>query len=334
MNRARISTRWSGTSATSVGLLPDHRDLVVELGRVVRADLGAEAVLERGDDPAAVGVVLRVGAGDDQRVERQAQHVAADLDVALLHHVEHRDLDPLGEVGQLVDRDDAAVAARDQSEVDGLGVAEVAALGHLHRVDVADQVGDRGVRRGELLGVPLVAVAPLDGQLVAELVGPAPRLRRDRVVGVLAELGVADHRRPLVEEADQRAQQPGLALAALAEEYDVVPGEQRPLELGITVSSKPCMPGHGSSPAASLARRLSRSSSRRGFWTWPDSRSWPRVRGVGASVTSSTLVRHATSPPGRRRQAVLRDQPGRGPRRRWSRRAPRRRPPRRGRGRW
>ena len=100
-----------GHLGDQAGLLPDHRDLVIELGRVVGADLGAEAVLERGDDPAAVGVVLGVGAGHHEHVERQPQHVAADLDVALLHHVEHRDLDPLGEVGQLVDRDDAAVAS-------------------------------------------------------------------------------------------------------------------------------------------------------------------------------------------------------------------------------
>ena len=37
--------------------------------------------------------------------------------------------------------------------------------------------------------------------------------------------------RPLVEQADQRAQQPGLALAALAEQHHVVAGDQRPLEL-------------------------------------------------------------------------------------------------------
>ena len=214
-----------------VGLLPDHGDLVLELGRVVGADLRAEPVLERGDDPAAVGVVLRVGAGDDEHVERQPQHVAADLDVALLHHVEHRDLDPLGEVGQLVDRDDAAVAARDQPEVDRLRVAQRAALGDLHRVDVADQVGDAGVGGRELLGVPLVAVPPLDRQVVAELGRAALRLVGDRLVGVLAELGARDHRRPLVEQADQRAQQPGLALAALAEQHHVVAGDQRPLEL-------------------------------------------------------------------------------------------------------
>ena len=83
------------------------------------------------------------------------------------------DLDALGEVGQLVDRDDAAVRARDQAVVDRLRVAERAALGDLDRVDVADQVGDRGVRGGELLGVALVAVPPGDRQVVAELGGPA-----------------------------------------------------------------------------------------------------------------------------------------------------------------
>ena len=221
-----------GHLGDQVGLLADHRDLVLELDRVVGADLGAEAVLERRDDAAAVGVVLRVGAGHDEHVERQPQHVAADLDVALLHHVEHRHLDPLGEVGQLVDRDDAAVAARDQPEVDRLGVAEAAPLGDLHRVDVTDQVGDRGVRGGQLLGVPLGAVPPRDRQRRRR--ARAARRRdsgRDRVEGVLAELGAGDHRRPLVEQADQGAQQPGLALAALAEQHDVVPGDQRPLEL-------------------------------------------------------------------------------------------------------
>ena len=164
VNRARISTRWSGTSATRCASCRIDRDLVLELGRVVGADLGAEPVLERRDDPAAVGVVLRVRARDDEDVERQPQHVAADLDVPLLHHVEHGDLDPLGQVGQLVDRDDAPVRPRDQSEVDGVRVAQRAALGDLHRVHVADQVGHAGVGRGQLLGVPLVTVPPLDRQ--------------------------------------------------------------------------------------------------------------------------------------------------------------------------
>ena len=166
-----------GHLGDQVGLLVDERDLVGQLQRVVRAHLGAEPVLQRGDDPAAVGVVLGVGRGDEQHVERQPQGVAAHLDVALLHHVEHRHLDALGEVGQLVDGHDAAVGARDEAVVDGLGVAERAALGDLDRVDVADQVGHGGVGGGELLGVALAAVPPRDRQVVAEL-GGTPSGRR------------------------------------------------------------------------------------------------------------------------------------------------------------
>ncbi len=220
-----------GHLRAQVRLLQDDADLGVELQRVVRADLGAEPVLERGDDAAAVGVVLGVGAGDHQHVKGETQRVSADLDVALLHHVEHRHLDALGEVGQFVDGDDAAVRARDQPVGDGFGVPEAAALGDLDRVDVADQVGHAGVRRGELLGVALAAVSPLDGEVVTVGGGAADRLRRDRRVRVLTQLGAGDHRRPLVEQPRQGPQQPRLALTALAEQDEVVSGDQRPLHL-------------------------------------------------------------------------------------------------------
>ena len=148
-------------------LLADDGHLVVERPRVVRPDLRPEAVLERRDDPAARGVVLRVRRGDDVQVERQADDEAADLDVALLEDVEQADLDPLGEVGQLVDRDDPAVGPRDEPVVEGQLVGQVAALGDLDRVDLADQVGDRDVGRRQLLGVAPVAGQPVDRGRVA-----------------------------------------------------------------------------------------------------------------------------------------------------------------------
>lgn len=49
---------------------------------------------------------------------------------------------------------------------------------------------------------------------------------------MLTQFGAGDHRRPLVEQADQRAQQPGLALAPFAEQDEVVSRDQRPFELG------------------------------------------------------------------------------------------------------
>ena len=144
--------------------------------RVVRANLGAEAVLERRDDAPAIGVVLRVGAGHDEDIQRQANLVAANLHVALFHDVEQADLDALGEVGQLVDAEDAAIGARHQAVVDGQLVGEVAPLGDLDRVHLADQVGDGDVRRGQLLAVAPVARDPVDRRVVA-LLGDA-RLAR------------------------------------------------------------------------------------------------------------------------------------------------------------
>ena len=157
---------------------------------VVRADLGADAVLERRDDLAARGVVLGVGGEGDQHVERQADRVALDLDVAFLQDVEQADLDLAGEVGQLVDREDAAIGARQQAEVHRQLAAELqAALGGLDRIDVADHVGDGHVRRRELLDVARLARQPAIGisspsaltRCLAER-----RQRRDRVVVDLA----------------------------------------------------------------------------------------------------------------------------------------------------
>ena len=48
----------------------DDRHLGLDVERVVGADLGAEAVLQRRDDPAAVRVVLGVGRGE--RASRRA----------------------------------------------------------------------------------------------------------------------------------------------------------------------------------------------------------------------------------------------------------------------
>ncbi len=184
-----------------MALLGNHGNLVVQLDRVMGADLGTEAVLEGGDDAAAVGVVLGVGGRHQQYVQRQPQDVATHLDIALLHHVEQRHLDALGQVGQLVDGHDPAVAARYQSIVDRLGITEAASLGHLDGVDVAHQVTNGGVRGGELFRITLAAVAPADRQLITELGGAAQGGWRDRLVRVLPQLGSGDHRCPFVEQA-------------------------------------------------------------------------------------------------------------------------------------
>ena len=195
------------------------------------ADLGAEAVLERRDDAAAVRVVLGVRRRHQHDVERQADLVAADLHVALLEHVEQADLDALGEVGELVDGEDAAVGARHEAVVQGELVGQVATLGHLDGVDLADEVGDRRVGRGQLLAEAAFAVHPLDRRLVAVLGDELARVLGDRCVRVVVDLAAGDDRHPLVEQRGERADHAGLGLTALTEEDHVVAGEQGVLEL-------------------------------------------------------------------------------------------------------
>jgi hypothetical protein len=115
--------------------------------------------------------------------------------------------------------------------VNGLRVAEGTALGHLDRVDVADQVAHAGVRRGQLLAVPLPAVPPGHRQVVAELGGEAPAPRAHRGERVVVDLAPGDRRRPLIEQPGERADQARLALAALAQQDHIVTGDDGPLQV-------------------------------------------------------------------------------------------------------
>ncbi len=201
------------------------------VGRIVRADLRTEAVLQGGDDAPSVGVVLGVGRGHQHDVEGQADGETTDLHVALLEDVEKTDLDPLGQVGQLVHGEDAAIGAGDQSEVQGHLVGQVATLGHLDGVDLSDEVGDGGVRRGQLLREAGVAVDPVDPGGVAFAVHHLARRQRHRTVGVVADLGPGDLGQPFVEQRREGPDDAGLGLATLAQEDDVMAGEQCILEL-------------------------------------------------------------------------------------------------------
>ena len=102
---------------------------------------------------------------------------------------------------------------------------------HLDRIDVTDEVADAGVRGGELLAVPLAGVPPGDGQVITELAGEPAAPRAGGRVGVVVDLAARDGRGPLVEQPGQRADQPRLTLAAFPEQDDVVPGDQRALEV-------------------------------------------------------------------------------------------------------
>jgi hypothetical protein len=222
----------------------------------VGPDFGAEPVLERRDDPSPVGVVLRVRARDQEQVKREPERVAADADVALLQHVQQGHLNPLGQVGQLVQGENAPVGPRHQPVVNGLRVAEGASFGHLHRVDVADQVSDAGVGGGEFLAVPFAGVPPADRQVVSQLGGETPAPRAGRVVGMVVDLAALDDRSPLIKQPAEGADQPGLTLAALPEQDEVVPGDQGALQVRQHGLPEPHDAGEGVLPGSHLGEQV------------------------------------------------------------------------------
>src|SRR5262245_27908019 len=121
--------------------------------------------------------------------------------------------------------------ARQHAVMDRQLVGEVAALGDLDGIDLADEIGDGDVRRGELLAVAPVARQPRDGRAVA-LGGQALAARlADRRQRIVVDLAATEHGDRLVEQADEESRDAGLRLAALAEEDDVLAAEDGVLDL-------------------------------------------------------------------------------------------------------
>src|SRR5439155_10787029 len=70
----------------------------------------------------------------------------------------------------------------------------------------------------------------LDG--VAVIGDPVPARGADRLERIVIDLAAGDGRQQRIEERDERAGDPGLRLTALAQEDDVLAGEDRVLDLG------------------------------------------------------------------------------------------------------
>ena len=192
----------------------------------MRADLRADAVLQRRDDLAARRVVLGVGAEHQQHVERQPDRVAFDLHVPFLEDVEQAHLDLAGEVRQLVDREDPAVGPRQQPVVHRQLVRqlEAGACG-LDRVEVADHVGDRHVRRRELFDVARVARQPRHRQRVPFGRDACAARRAQRRERIVVNLAAGHDGNRIVEQFGERPQNAAFRLPAQPEQNEVVAGQ-------------------------------------------------------------------------------------------------------------
>src|SRR5206468_6558741 len=83
----------------------------------------------------------------------------------------------------------------------------------------------------ELLAVAAVARDPRDLGLVAALVDRLAAGLTDRGERVVVDLAAGYRRHLVVEQLDQETRHPGFGLAALAQEDDVLAGEDRVLDL-------------------------------------------------------------------------------------------------------
>src|ERR1700733_11900343 len=195
--------------------------------RIVGANLSADAILQGSDDLSARGIVLRVRREYDKHVERQSQRVAFNLDVAFLHDIEQTDLNLAREVRQFVDRENAAVRARQQAVVNGQFIRQVASTAcRPNRIDVADDVGDRYVRSRELLDETQVARHPRDRSRIAfcgDLFFASAAERRERIV---INLAPSNHWNLGVQQIRQPAQNPALRLPPQPQQNEIVPRQQ------------------------------------------------------------------------------------------------------------
>src|SRR5438876_680820 len=249
---ARAELLHGGVQGADLGDLTD-----VLLGRHHVRDLDAEAVLEGRHDL----VQLASGEAPVEDVEHRLLHqLAEDLVLAAVAERFHLDL----AAGRGDDRPEVAHARRDLALVETNGALErvgqevfpvadadphrharaladlrrlarqVRELGDdlLHVGRLADEAGEGDSGGSELLATAPVARDPGDLGLVAALGHAFAAGLTDRREWIVVDLAAGEPEYLGVEQLDQEARHAGLGLATLAEEHDVLAGENRVLDLG------------------------------------------------------------------------------------------------------
>src|SRR5260370_911759 len=93
--------------------------LMLKSPRIMSTNLRTNTVFERRDDASTVGIIFRVGAGDNVYIQRQTNLIPTNLHITLFHNIQQTYLNTLCQVRQLVNTEDAAISARNQTVVDG-----------------------------------------------------------------------------------------------------------------------------------------------------------------------------------------------------------------------
>src|SRR5712692_9740069 len=91
------------------GFLGGDGDAFLNARWIMRADFGADAILQGSNDFAARRVILRIRAEDKRDIKRQPERVSLNLNIAFLHDVEKAYLNFPCEVRQFINGKNAAI---------------------------------------------------------------------------------------------------------------------------------------------------------------------------------------------------------------------------------
>src|SRR5580704_13057428 len=214
--------------AAGPGLLRGDSNAFIHGGRVVRANLRADAVFEGRDDFSTCRVIFGICAEDDSDIEREANGIALNLHVAFLHDVKQADLNFSGEVWKLVNGEDAPIRARQQSVMNReLARKFMPTAGRFDGVNVADEVRDCHVGRSELLHVAIVGREIRNRSRVSQARDFFAATTADRRVRIVANLAAGEIRHMRIKQCRKRAQNTAFRLSSQAEQNEVVPRENR-----------------------------------------------------------------------------------------------------------
>src|SRR6185437_12580582 len=194
----------------------------------MRANFRADTVFHWRNDFAARRVIFGIRGEDEQHVEGQAHGIALNLHVALLHDVEEAHLNFPGQIRQFVDGKKAAIGARQQTVVDRELVGKIAAaFGRANRVDVADDVGNGHVRRGEFFDITAIARKPGDLDCFAFESSTFAAGAANGAVRIVVDFAAVDYGDFVVEKTDELAQNTRFRLTAEAQQNKVMPRKNR-----------------------------------------------------------------------------------------------------------
>ena len=207
-------------------LLGGDSDAFFERRGIVSANLGADAILQGRHDLAARRVVFGIRSEDEGNIKQQPDRVAFYLNVTFLHDVEERDLDLAGEVRQLIHCEDAAIGARQQTVVHRQFAAQlVATARRLDRIDIADQVRDRHVRRRELFDIAFRRRKPCNARRVTLLLQQITAAPAKRRIGIVVDFASGNVRKLWIEQGGQGAKDAALGLSTQTKQYKIMPGQ-------------------------------------------------------------------------------------------------------------